>query len=215
MSFFSGYFKTLPASVMLCSALLAGCGGGGGSTSSTPTPTPVASIPAKTLRMHFHRTQKDEASWGVYAFEGPAKPSAAWIKDRFLFTQSDSFGGYVDIALDSTKTTVKFLVTDGDGSKNCGNDQALPIAANIASTGQEVWMLEGSCTISDKVLPITLANFSDAKALWLDKTTLAWPGVPATGSYKMVYAANGNITVDAAGGGPGGPVLFHDPVFEK
>jgi hypothetical protein len=23
------------------------------------------------------------------------------------------------------------------------------------------------------------------------------------------------ITVDAAGGGPGGPVLFHDPVFEK
>jgi pullulanase len=204
MSFFSVFFKTLPASVMLCSGLLAGCGGGGGSTSSpgtTPsaTPAPVARIPANTLRLHFHRTQKDEAKWGVYAFEGPAKPSAKWIEDRFLFTQTDSFGGYVDIPLDSSKTVVKFLVTDGSGSKNCGNDQSLTIAANIATTGQEVWMMEGSCTISDKVLPITLANFSDAKALWLDKTTLAWPDVPATGSYKMVYAANGNISVDAAG----------------
>ncbi|MEN9865201.1 MAG: pullulanase-type alpha,6-glucosidase, partial [Pseudomonadota bacterium] len=199
MSLFSGLLKYLPASVVLCSSLLAGCSGGGSSTTGTPSTTPAASIPAKTLRMHFHRIQKDEAAWGAYAFEGPVKPSAEWIKDRFMFTQSDSFGGYVDIPIDTSKTAVKFLVTDGNGTKNCASDQAVTLASNIATTGQEIWMLEGSCVISDKVLPVTVANLSDAKAMWLDKTTLVWPAVPTTGSYKLYYAANGNISVDANG----------------
>jgi pullulanase-type alpha-1,6-glucosidase len=178
-------------------SLLAACSGGG-----TTAVTPVVTTPppaALTLRMHFHRVQNDAAAWGAYAFDGPKVPSAVWIKDRFLFTKSDSFGGYADIALDPAKQAVKFLVTDGDGNKNCSSDQAVTLAANIATAGQEVWMVEGSCVISDKQPAVTAANFNDAKAIWLSSNTMAWPAVPATGSYKMYYAANGGIGADANG----------------
>jgi pullulanase-type alpha-1,6-glucosidase len=193
-------FTSPLAAMLLATSLLAACSGGSSTPAPATTPPPVVqSIPAATLRMHFHRIQKDEAKWGAYAFEGPATPSKVWIVDRFLFTSSDSFGGYVDIKLDTSKPTIKFLVTDGDGNKNCGNDQAFTLNTNIATVGQEVWMLEGSCDVSKTVLPITLANFKDAKAHWLNKNTLAWPSAPATGSYKLYYAANGNIAVDANG----------------
>ena len=198
MTFHSGLFKTVPFSIMLVGSLLTGCGSGSSAPAAPATPTTPA-VAAATVRMHFHRVQKDEANWGAYAWEGPKVPSAQWIKDRFVFSKTDSFGGYVDIAVDTSKQAMKFLVTDGDGNKNCGSDQSITLASNIASAGQEVWMLEGSCVISDKVLPVTLANFSDAKALWLTKSTIAWPSVPAGGSYKLYYAANGGITVDANG----------------
>lgn len=200
MNFQTGLFTALPArlgaGILLASSLLAGCGSG---SSPKETPPAAATIAPATIRMHFHRVQKDEAKWGAYSWEGPKVPSATWIKDRFLFTQTDSYGGYVDIPVDTAKTAMKFLVTDGDGNKNCGSDQSISFASTIAKVGQEVWMAEGSCVISDKPLPITLANFSDAKALWLSKSTLAWAGVPTSGSYKLYYAANGGITVDANG----------------
>ncbi len=188
------------AALLLATGLLAGCSGGGGGTVAPVATTPVRqSIPAATLRVHYHRIQKDEATWGVYAFEGPAQPSMVWIVDRFMFTGRDSFGGYVDIKLDSARNTVKFLVTDGAGNKNCNDDQSLPLNSDIASTGQEVWLVEGSCEIAKTEPAVSLANFKDAKAHWLAKNTLAWPSVPASGSYRLYYAANGNITVDATG----------------
>jgi pullulanase/glycogen debranching enzyme len=200
MKFQFGLAQALSLCVLSASSLLAGCGSGSSApTSSTPTTPATPSIAAATVRVHFYRVQKDEAKWGVYSWEGPKTPSATWIVDRFLFAKADSFGGYVDIPVDTAKAAMKFLVTDGDGNKNCGSDQSITLASNIASVGQEVWMAEGSCTVSDKVLPITLANFGNASALWLNKSTIAWPGVPTTGSYKMYYAANGGIAVDANG----------------
>ena len=139
-------------------------------------------------------------------------PSKEWIKDRFMFAQSDSFGHYVDIPLDSAKTAIKFLVTDADGNKNCGSDQSKNFNADIASKGQEVWLLEGSCEISDKAPAITVANFADFKALWLTSNTLAWPSVPSSGSYKVYYAANGGISAqgDALTGADGSYALSVD-----
>jgi pullulanase/glycogen debranching enzyme len=149
--------------------------------------------------MHYHRAQNDTASWGVYAWDGPLKPSVTWITDRFMMTGSDSFGGYADIPINTAKTAMSFVLTDGSGNKNCATDQSVAFAANIASAGQEAWMLEGDCTVYSAPPAISFGNLNNASAHWLTANTLAWPGAPAAGSYKLYYAANGGLGSDASG----------------
>ena len=110
----------------------------------------AATVPAPaaaTMRMDYHRVRGDTAQWGVYSWSGPVTPSSAWITDRFLMTSLDDFGGYVDIPLNTSLSSISFLVTDGSGNKNCPNDQSTNFAANIRTAGQQIWMLEGDCTI--------------------------------------------------------------------
>nr|WP_229507780.1 pullulanase-associated domain-containing protein [Massilia sp. Dwa41.01b] len=156
-------------------------------------------VAANTIRVHFRRVQNDTDQWGVYSWEGPAKPSSAWILDRFMFSQTDAFGGYADIALASGKTAMWFLVTDGSGNKNCGADQGAPLPADVATKGHEIWLLEGDCTVYTTPPSISYGNLANANAHWLSTNTIAWPGVPAGASYKLVYAANGGL-----GSGPEG-----------
>jgi pullulanase len=159
----------------------------------------VAPVAPATIRMHYHRAQNDTAQWGVYSWDGPLHPSSAWITDRFMMSNSDGFGGYVDIPVNTSKSAIWFLVTDGSGNKNCGSDQGANFAANIATAGQEIWMLEGDCTIYSTPPAISFGNLGNASAHWLSATTLAWPGVPTTGSYQLYYAANGGLGSDSNG----------------
>jgi pullulanase len=190
--------------------LLAACGAGGNDPGATTavaavkavsTAAAVVTVPvaAATIRMHYHRAQNDTAQWGIYAWDGPLKPSTTWITDRFMMTGSDSFGGYADIAVNTGKSAISFALTDGSGNKNCSADQSLAFSANIASAGQEVWMLEGDCTVYSAAPAITYGNLSNANAHWLSATTLAWPGAPAAGTYKLYYAADGGLGSDASG----------------
>jgi pullulanase/glycogen debranching enzyme len=186
---------------------LTACGGGATDTAATPTTKTLANTvisaaspqAAGTIRMHYHRAQGDEALWGVYSWEGPTNPSPAWITGRFMLTQSDAFGRYVDIPVDTAKAAISFLLTDGSGNKNCGNDQSATFNANIATVGQQVWMLEGDCTVYSTEPAISLGNLNSASAHWLSATTFAWPGVPAGGGYKLYYAANGGLGSSPAG----------------
>ncbi|MBZ2207387.1 alpha-1,6-glucosidase domain-containing protein [Massilia soli] len=181
--------------------LLSACGGNSAEPAAQTTQLftqsatrGAVSAPAPgTIRMHFHRAQGDESDWGVYSWSGPANPSSAWITDRFMMTGSDDFGGYVDIPLNTSKTAIDFLVTDGYGNKNCGNDQRTDLRSDIATAGQEIWLLEGDCTIYASAPPLSFGNLANASAHWLSAETLAWPGAPATGSYKLYYAANGGL----------------------
>ncbi|MET3136209.1 pullulanase [Undibacterium sp. GrIS 1.2] len=165
-------------------------------------PAPVAGI----MRMHYHRAEHDTVQWGVYSWDGPLVPSQTWITDRFMMTNADSFGGYVDIPVNTTKTAIWFLVTDGSGNKNCGNDQHADFYPTIASTGQEIWMLEGDCTVYASPPPISFGNLNNATALWLAPDTIAWPGAGNSNgngnsgsSYKLFYAANGGLGSNASG----------------
>ncbi|MFB9240951.1 DUF3372 domain-containing protein [Massilia antarctica] len=196
-------------SASLCASLLAACGGSD-STSAPETPkmmsesvqrasVAAAAVAPGTIRMHYRRAQRDEAQWGVYSWSGPAKPSVEWIKDRFMLAASDSYGGYVDIAVDATKTKIDFLLTDGSGNKNCASDQAGDFAADIATRGQEIWLLEGDCKVYTSAPAISFGNLANAAAHWLSPDTVVWPGTPAGGSYKLFYAANGGLG-SAAGG---------------
>jgi len=210
---YNSSFTTKISVVAVCGALaaLAGCGAGSdiadagkvrmGNTASASASAAatVAPVAPGSIRMHFHRTQGDEAQWGVYSWDGPVNPSSAWISTRFMMTGTDSFGGYVDIPVNTAKSAIWFLVTDGSGNKNCGADQGAAFNADIATAGQEVWMLEGDCTVYQSQPAISYGNLNQANAHWLSANTLAWPGVPASGSYKLYYAANGGLGSDVTG----------------
>ncbi len=146
-----------------------------------------------TIRIHFRRVQGDTAQWGVYSWDGPASPSSAWITDRFMFTRSDAFGGYVDIPLAAGKTALWFLVTDGSGTKNCGADQGAQLPPDVATRGHEIWLLEGDCSIYTAPPAPSYGSLAQASAHWLAARSLAWPGAPGAGSYKLYYAANGGL----------------------
>ena len=187
-------------------AFLTGCGGNATDTSVETTQLKtssaargMAALSPATVRMHFRRAQRDEAQWGVYSWWGPTTPSAVWIQDRFMMTGVDAFGGYVDIPVDTSKSSIWFLLTDGSGNKNCGNDQGQDFAADIATKGQEIWMLEGDCKIYTSPPAITFGNLSEAKAHWLSAGTVVWPGTAAAGSYKLYYAANGGLSSAPSG----------------
>jgi pullulanase/glycogen debranching enzyme len=203
------------AAALCASILIGGCGAGdagssavqqGGAANRLLAQGPTASaapVAPGSIRMHFHRVQNDAAQWGVYSWDGPQQPSSAWITDRFMFTGTDSFGGYVDIPLAAGKSAIWFLVTDGTGFKNCGADQGAKLNADVYTKGQEVWLLEGDCTIYGSAPALSYGNLGAASAHWLSATTLAWPGVPASSaSYKLFYAANGGLgaTPDATTG---------------
>jgi pullulanase len=188
-------------------ALLAGCGGGGGAT-AVPAPqyhasgvaSPLAAAQAAaTMRVHYHRVQGDAAQWGVYSWEGPKVPSSTWITDRFLFTGVDAFGGFVDIPVNLDKGAMSFVVTDGAGNKSCGSDQSARFAADIAAAGQQIWLLEGDCKVYGAEPAVSVANLGNAAAHWLTASTIAWPGVPASGKYTLYYAADGGLGADAGG----------------
>ena len=188
------------------SLLLAGCGAGDAGQQATQSGTRLlaastAATPVApgSIRMHFHRVQNDTAQWGVYSWDGPQHPSSAWISDRFMFTGTDGFGGYVDIPLAAGKSAIWFLVTDGSGSKNCGADQHADLSADVATKGQEAWMLEGDCTVYATQPALSFGNLAFANAQWLTSTTLAWPGVPTGGSYKLFHAANGGLAPTQGG----------------
>ncbi len=121
---------------------------------STPAATAIAADsvpPPGTMRVHYRRAKGDTANWGVYSWQGPKNPSKTWIADRFMFDGKDAFGAYVDIALDTAKSEMRFLVSSERGAKNCGNDQSVKLKADIATSGQEIWVLESDCAIHDKV----------------------------------------------------------------
>jgi pullulanase len=196
------------AAAACASLLLAGCGAGDTAQQATQagtrllaTSVAAAATPVApgSIRMHFHRVQNDTAQWGVYSWDGPQHPSSAWITDRFMMTNSDGFGGYVDIPLAAGKSAIWYLVTDGNGTKNCGADQHADLNADVATNGQEIWMLEGDCTVYATRPALSYGNLAFANAHWLSSTTLAWPGAPTNGSYKLFYAANGGLAPSAGG----------------
>jgi pullulanase/glycogen debranching enzyme len=195
------------AGALVCVLALAGCGGSDDASVNSAyaadkrasIKTAVPAVPAANIRMHFHRAAGIYTGYGVYSWAGPLVPDVTWIVDRFLFNSTDSFGGYVDIPIDTKQSEIQYLVTDANGNKNCQSNQVEPFASNIATAGQEIWMLENDCTIYSSPPALTYGNLSEAQALWLSGGTIAWPGAPTTGSYRLYYAANGGLNSNSGG----------------
>ncbi|MBV8657508.1 MAG: DUF3372 domain-containing protein [Burkholderiales bacterium] len=186
--------------------VLAACGGGGGGGSSSGGGTPSGDTPpaAATMRVHYFRADGAYSNWGVYSWQGPKTPSTGWPGNRFVFNTADGdgWGQHVDIAMDTSQSSMQFLVTlpnsaGTDATKDCSSNQQAALNANLANTGQEIWIVSGDCTVHTSE-PAKI-NLGGARAVWLTADSLVWPGASASASYQLMTAANGGLS--AGGGG--------------
>lgn len=177
---------------LLLLGTLGSCGGGGGGGSSTS-----AQPAAYVLRVHYHRNDGLYTGWGVYSWQGTSNPTPTWPANT-PFNQSDSFGAWVDLPVDHAQASVQFLVTDGQGGKNCAANQSLTLAAGIATAGQEIWIAQQDCTLyTSSAAALSPIKLGTAQAVWLQPDTMVWPGANASAAFRLYYAAQGGMAANA------------------
>jgi pullulanase len=96
--------------------------------------------------------------------------------------------------------TMSFLISLSNSagvSKDCPNDQHATLNSTLATTGQEIWIVSGDCTVYTQE-PSKL-RLSSARAVWLVSDTLIWPGASASNSYQLLASANGGLTASNSG----------------
>jgi pullulanase len=167
-----------------------------------PTPAMAqSSIPAGSVRIHYHRNNADYAGWAIFDWTGAKDPSLSYQNPGNPQTGSDDFGVHWDIALADGATQLFFIVRNADGAvKNCQSDMVL----NIATNGLEIWLLQNNCTIySTRPRTDLVGNIKQARAYWVNRDTLAWVGAEPTDTYRLYYSPDSGIT-DVATSGPEG-----------
>ncbi len=182
---------------------LAACGGGGGG-GGAPAST-SGGLEAGTLRVHYQRPDAIYTNWAVYAWNGPTTPSTGWPgTPRFVFERTDGYGSYVDIRLDTSKATVDFVLNKGtngtDTIKDPDCDRRATIASDITTRGQQIWLKSGDCATYASEAAANGISLNSSRAMWLAAGTLVWPGATQAGEFRLHYAANGGMAVDANNG---------------
>ncbi|MGL5005390.1 MAG: pullulanase-associated domain-containing protein, partial [Casimicrobium sp.] len=110
-------------------------------------------------------------------------------------TGSDSFGVYYDVPIKTSDLGLNFILHNADGSqKNCNDDRYFPFPADIATAGADIWALQDDCTIYTSQPTIKVGDVTRAKAHFVSRDTIAFPGGNATSNYALHYSANGGIS---------------------
>jgi pullulanase len=159
-----------------------------------------SSIPAGSVRIHYHRTNADYTGWTIFDWTGALNPSRSYQNPGTPPPVSDDFGVYWDIALAPGAAQLFFIVRNADGSvKNCQSDMVLDI-----SKGPEIWLLQNDCTIyTTKPRTDLVGDIKAARAYWVNRDTLAWFGAEVNDTYQLYYSPDAGIT-DVATSGPEG-----------
>ncbi|MQA25983.1 MAG: pullulanase-type alpha-1,6-glucosidase [Micromonosporaceae bacterium] len=153
-----------------------------------------AAAEGKTV-IHYHRPAGDYDGWGLHLWTGAANPTE-W-HDPLTPSRQDGFGAVFEVPLADGAESLSYILHQGD-QKDLPDDQSL----DLARFGHEVWIVAAT---PGYVLPMTGgagpdADLTKSRAVWIDETTVAWPGRTPDGmTYQLLYAADGGIEVDSAG----------------
>lgn len=150
-------------------------------------------------RIHYHRNGGDYAGWQLYTWYGALNPSPQWNPAQAP-TGTDGFGVYYDVALKTSDSGLNWILHDASGNnKNCPFDRYQPFPANVVTAGVEIWQLQDDCTAYLSAPPFKVGDPSQARAHFLDRQTIAWPGANSSHSYKLYVAPAGGISTSQAG----------------
>jgi pullulanase-type alpha-1,6-glucosidase len=147
--------------------------------------------------------------WGLHVWAGAASPNPAWqqpVKPSGL----DSFGPYWEVPLTAGADGLAYIIHRGD-NKDPGPDQFL----DIDTYGHEVWQLQGADPAAPYLLPllggpVVRGDLGEARAHWVNESTIVWPGVTADATrIELCGAAEGGLTLTAKGVGGGSCVTLN------
>ncbi len=91
------------------------------------------------LRIHYKRADSDYQRFGIWLWDEVKEPSTDWPHGARLFTASDSFGVWLDVALLSDAQQVGFLIVDRESGEKEGGSKMVKLTENQS----QVWVQEG------------------------------------------------------------------------
>ncbi|MEV7198716.1 pullulanase-type alpha-1,6-glucosidase [Streptomyces griseoluteus] len=143
--------------------------------------------------LHYHRADGDYDGWGLHTWTGSANPTD-WSKP-LMPVKTDAYGAVYEVPLTEGATSLSYILHKGD-EKDLPTDQSLDLKAD----GHEVWLLSGQ---EKYLLPqpkggAAALDLTTAKAVWIDRDTLAWNGADGAASTQLLYSRDGSIAVKGA-----------------
>ncbi|MYZ09392.1 pullulanase-type alpha-1,6-glucosidase [Streptomyces sp. SID2999] len=141
--------------------------------------------------LHYHRADGNYDGWGLHTWTGAANPTD-WSKP-LQPVKTDAYGAVYEVPLTEGATSLSYILHKGD-EKDLPTDQSLGLKAN----GHEVWLLSGQ---EKYLLPqpkgsAAALDLTTAKAVWIDRDTLAWNGAEGAASTQLLYSRDGSIAVE-------------------
>ncbi|MFG3196010.1 pullulanase-type alpha-1,6-glucosidase [Streptomyces sp. NPDC048208] len=144
--------------------------------------------------LHYHRADGNYDGWGLHTWTGAANPTD-WSKP-LTPVKTDAYGAVYEVPLTEGATSLSYILHKGD-EKDLPTDQSLDLKAD----GHEVWLLSGQ---EKYLLPqpkgsAAALDLTTAKAVWIDRDTLAWNGAEGAASTQLLYSRDGSIAVKDGG----------------
>ncbi|MET7678222.1 pullulanase-type alpha-1,6-glucosidase [Streptomyces seoulensis] len=140
--------------------------------------------------LHYHRADGKYDGWGLHTWTGAANPTD-WSKP-LMPVKTDAYGAVYEVPLTEGATSLSYILHKGD-EKDLPTDQSL----DLKGDGHEVWLLSGQ---EKYLLPqpkgsAAALDLTTAKAVWIDRDTLAWNGAEGAASTQLLYSRDGSIAV--------------------
>ncbi|MGW3337772.1 pullulanase-type alpha-1,6-glucosidase [Streptomyces sp. NPDC001009] len=140
--------------------------------------------------LHYHRADGNYDGWGLHTWTGAANPTD-WSKP-LQPVKTDAYGAVFEVPLTGGATSLSYILHKGD-EKDLPTDRSLDLKAD----GHEVWLLSGQ---EKYLLPqpkgsAAALDLTTAKAVWIDRDTLAWNGAEGAASTQLLYSRDGSIAV--------------------
>ncbi|HEY0001759.1 MAG TPA: pullulanase-type alpha-1,6-glucosidase [Actinoplanes sp.] len=162
-------------------------------TRQAATGQPDPAQDQNTAIIHYRRPGNYDG-WGLHVWDGAAT-GTDWASP-LPPSGTDAFGVYWKVPLAAGATGLNYIIHNGD-TKDLPDDQRI----DFTTAGREIWQLAG---VSPRLLPLVEkagaggeVDLAKAKAVWLDRGTVAWqPGGGTDGRvYDLVYAGADGIGV--------------------
>jgi pullulanase len=99
-----------------------------------------SSIPAGSIRIHYHRTDGNYSGWTVYAFDNTTENTGDYNDGPVQVTGTDSYGAYFDVGITSGAQQVGLIIHNTtSGNKDPGPNEYV----DPATQGVEYWAYTG------------------------------------------------------------------------
>jgi pullulanase/glycogen debranching enzyme len=186
------------------------------------TTNPLVTPDITAVRVHYLRPDGNFSAWGVHIWPGSGldasrlKPGVV-INDWMNAVAFSDFNNYdqvgaTEVVFDipvlnpkdnPTRKALEFIIhgkpPSGDPNDKDGRNDNIRVnyaALTIAGQVGSVWLVAGDPTVYTAAPDTRRVSTTDARAYWLSRSLLKWPGIDGNGVFKLYHSATGQIVAN-------------------